>query len=121
MFCRRGPAAIGVAAARLGLSDALARAGSSWPPQPADPALQRRCKSDLRFSNGFVRSAAPGILNADAFHIGTGAADAEDRIVYNSTNGGLYYDVDGTGSQSKVLIASLRANLAMTNLDFEIV
>ncbi len=35
--------------------------------------------------------------------------------------GSLYYDVDGTGSQGKVLVASLLANLGLTNLDFEIV
>ena len=77
----------------------------------------------IQLENGVFTAlqATPGTLNADAFHIGTAAADAEDRIVYNSTNGGLYYDVDGTGSQGKVLVASMLANLGLTNLDFQIV
>ena len=41
--------------------------------------------------------------------------------MYNGTTGGLYYDVDGTGIQGKVLVASMLANLGLTNLDFQIV
>ena len=35
-----------------------------------------------------------GVLNADAFHIGAVAADAEDRIVYDSATGQLFFDFE---------------------------
>ncbi len=78
---------------------------------------------ELQLENGVFTalSATPGILAADAFHIGANAADAEDRVVYNATTGNLYYDADGSGAQAKVLICSMSAGLAMTNLDIEIV
>ena len=36
-----------------------------------------------------------GVLNADAFHKGAAAADAEDRIIYNSGTGALSFDSNG--------------------------
>jgi Ca2+-binding RTX toxin-like protein len=70
----------------------------------------------------FTKAGAIGQLKSDAFHKGTAAADAEDRMIYNSSNGYLYYDRDGTGTAySKVLVADLAAGLAMTYLDFEVI
>ena len=37
----------------------------------------------MRLENAIFTGLAAGTLNADAFHIGTAAADAEDRIIYN--------------------------------------
>ena len=45
----------------------------------------------------FAKLGAAGALKAGAFHAGTGAHDADDRIVYNKANGVLSYDADGTG------------------------
>ncbi|EJN01628.1 calcium-binding protein [Phyllobacterium sp. YR531] len=69
----------------------------------------------------FTALGAPGALAAAAFHIGAGATDAADRIIYNSTTGGLYYDADGSGSGSAIQFASLTKGLALTNADFLIV
>ena len=38
----------------------------------------------IRLENAVFSTLAVGVLNADAFHIGAAAADAEDRIIYNS-------------------------------------
>ena len=43
----------------------------------------------------FAGIGAVGVLDADAFHIGAAAADAEDRIVYNSATGQLFFDSNG--------------------------
>ena len=41
----------------------------------------------IRLENAVFSTLAAGVLNADAFHIGAAAADAEDRIIYNSATG----------------------------------
>jgi serralysin len=64
---------------------------------------------------------ANGVLAASAFHIGAAAADALDRIIYNSTTGALSFDADGVGGAAAVQFADLSANLAMTNGDFFVV
>ena len=49
-----------------------------------------------------------GPLSSGQFWSGAGvvtAHDADDRIIYNTTTGALYYDADGTGSSAAVQIA----------------
>jgi len=54
---------------------------------------------------------ALGTLNEDAFVEGTVAQDAEDRIIYDSTSGKLYYDPNGTaGSTAPILFAQFRVD-----------
>lgn len=62
-----------------------------------------------------------GTLAAAAFHIGTAAADASDRIIYNSATGALLFDADGNGAGAAVQFASISTGLAMTNAEFVIV
>jgi Ca2+-binding RTX toxin-like protein len=46
-------------------------------------------------------------LDKNAFALGTAAADATDRLIYDRLSGNLYYDADGTGESDAVLIATL--------------
>ena len=69
----------------------------------------------------FTALSPTGILAASAFAIGTAAADASDRIIYNPTSGALLYDADGTGARAAVLFATLDPGLMLTNTDFHIV
>jgi len=57
-------------------------------------------------------------LNANAFVIGATAADADDRIIYNSATGQLYYDADGSGAGAAVQFATLAGGLSLTASDF---
>ena len=68
----------------------------------------------------FTRAGANGTLSTAAFHKGTSAADASDRIVYDQAAGKIYYDPDGTGAASKVLFATVTPGTALTNADFHI-
>lgn len=55
------------------------------------------------------------VLAAEQFTIGTGASDASDRFIYNSTNGALFFDIDGTGSTAAVQLATIAGAPAITN------
>ncbi len=69
----------------------------------------------------FGAAGAPGTLAAEAFHIGNAAADAGDRIIYNSATGALSYDPDGTGTAHATQFATLSAHLNLSNTNFQIV
>ncbi|HEV2746335.1 MAG TPA: M10 family metallopeptidase [Allosphingosinicella sp.] len=66
----------------------------------------------------FSAIAADGRLAADAFHRGSAAADAQDRILFDETTGNLRYDPDGTGDAPAILFARLGEGVGITNLDF---
>ena len=72
----------------------------------------------IRLSNSVFTGLSAGALDADAFHVGAAAADAEDRIIYNSSTGALYFDADGTGAGAAIQFATLSAGLALTSSDF---
>ncbi len=68
----------------------------------------------------FAALSPGGPLSADAFRIGASALDASDRILYDSSNGSLSYDSDGTGSAAAIRFANVSSGLAMTSADFRV-
>jgi serralysin len=75
----------------------------------------------VRLENAVFTGLAAGGLAASAFVIGTAAADANDRIIYNSATGALLFDIDGTGATAAVQFATLTPGLAMTAAEFGII
>jgi Ca2+-binding RTX toxin-like protein len=75
----------------------------------------------IRLENNIFTGLAAGVLAANAFHIGAAAADASDRIVYNSTTGALSFDADGNGGTAAIQFAQLATGLGLTNADFAVV
>jgi serralysin len=76
----------------------------------------------MLLSHSIFSNAGPvGTLSASAFTIGSSAADASDRIIYNSTTGALSYDPDGTGAAAATQFATLSPGLALTNAHFTVV
>lgn len=71
--------------------------------------------------NIFGQIGVPGLLAASAFHVGSSADNANDRIIYNFFTGALYYDSNGSGAGGSVQIASLDSGLSMTNADFLVI
>lgn len=59
-----------------------------------------------------------GGLASGKFVIGSAAADADDRIIYNDSTGGLYFDPDGNGSNAAVEFAVLGVGLSLTAANF---
>ena len=68
----------------------------------------------------FTGIAADGPLAAAAFRAGTAALDADDRIVYDSTTGNIFYDSDGTGAAAQILFATVTAGTTVTAADFTV-
>lgn len=63
-----------------------------------------------------------GALSADAFKVyGTGAVDGNDRILYDSASGKIYYDADGSGSSGRILFATVAPGTALTSADFVVI
>jgi serralysin len=62
-----------------------------------------------------------GALDAGAFVVGTAAGDADDRIIYNSATGALYYDLDGNGAGSMVQFATLNPATTLASADFLVI
>ena len=66
----------------------------------------------------FTGFTANGTLAGSMFVIGTSAGDANDRIIYNSANGRIFYDADGSGGGAQLLIATVAPGTALTHADF---
>lgn len=72
----------------------------------------------------FTAFNATGVLNATAFVKSASgvAADASDRIIYETDTGKVFYDQDGNGGAfAGIQFAKLAAGLAITNADFFVI
>lgn len=69
----------------------------------------------------FAGIGSPGAFNAAAFVAGAAAGDGDDRIIYNSATGQLFYDADGNGAGAAVLFATLQGAPALTTSDFAVI
>ncbi|RWB58175.1 MAG: calcium-binding protein [Mesorhizobium sp.] len=62
-----------------------------------------------------------GALPAGDFHIGQGAQDASDHIIYNSRTGALSFDSDGVGGNAQTQFASLTPHLHLDEHSFFVI
>ncbi len=69
----------------------------------------------------FTATGPVGTLAAGRFREGTAAEDANDRIIYDSATGRLWYDADGQGGAGKVQFALLTPGLALNAGDFQVI
>lgn len=59
-----------------------------------------------------------GKLADGAFALGSSANDADDRIIYDSLTGQIFYDADGAGGAAAVLFAQVAAGTALSAAHF---
>ncbi|MBL1210788.1 MAG: calcium-binding protein, partial [Geminocystis sp. GBBB08] len=67
--------------------------------------------------SGFGGGLITGTLLLTQFTIGSSATTSAHRFFYNSSTGGLFFDVDGSGATAAVQFATLNTGLALTNAD----
>jgi|GEM_PF-2022034 len=72
----------------------------------------------IELDRSIFTGIAGGTLGASAFVTGTAAADANDRIVYDSATGNIWYDADGSGAGAAMMFANVSAGTMLTNADF---
>jgi Ca2+-binding RTX toxin-like protein len=78
----------------------------------------------IRLENAiFTKIVAAGALTSAQFYKSTTgvAHDKDDRIIYESDTGKLFYDADGNGAGASVQFATLSTGLALTSADFYII
>ena len=75
----------------------------------------------ILLENAVFTGLGGGDLASGAFVIGAAAQDADDRIIYDSATGALYFDADGNGAGAAVQFAMLSTGLALTASDFLVI
>ncbi len=78
----------------------------------------------IRLENAiFTKLTNTGTLSSTLFRSNsTGTAvDGNDYVLYDNTDGKLYYDADGSGAGTKIHFATLTGAPAITNADFVVV
>ncbi|MEH2296972.1 MAG: calcium-binding protein [Nostoc sp.] len=71
---------------------------------------------------GFGGGLLIGSLQKSQFTIGASATTSNQRFIYDSTTGGLYFDSDGSAAAfTQVKFAQLSAGLSLTNNNFVVV
>jgi Ca2+-binding RTX toxin-like protein len=90
-------------------ADQLTDFDAGWDNLQLDAAAFTQIGATGRMASGDARFySAPGA---------TGGHDADDRIVYNSTTGQLFYDADGNGAGAAQLIATITNHSALAPTD----
>src|SRR5438105_4673990 len=93
-------------------ADVLNDFAGNWDNIQLDAAAFTQIGATGRFASGDVRFyAAPGA---------TGGHDADDRVVYNTSTGQLFYDDDGSGPDATQLIATLSGAPTLSATDINV-
>jgi serralysin len=75
----------------------------------------------IALDHAIFAALSSGALPASAFVIGSAAADADDRIIFNSATGALLYDDDGNGAHAAVQFATLIGTSVIAASDFTVI
>ncbi len=75
-------------------------------------------QDQIYLNNAIFTTLDSGQLSANALCIGSAAADADDRIIYDPATGTLWYDADGNGPGAAIQFGVMGTGLALTAQDF---
>jgi Ca2+-binding RTX toxin-like protein len=88
---------------------------------PTSTSVTTRSTWRTVLQGGLRSLTKPKQMASKCFHKGAAAHDEDDRIVYDSKKGVLYYDPDGIGGVGQIKIATLDKQLKMTHKDFFVI
>ncbi len=83
--------------------------------------FNRKEKDKIVLDNDIFKGLKAGKLKKSAFHIGSKAKDAEDRILYNKAVKALAYDPDGNGPKAATMFAKFPGKESLTHSDFLVI
>ena len=72
-------------------------------------------------ASGFASDLVVGVLSESQFSLGSAATRASDRLIYDASNGSLYFDSDGIGAAQQTLIAQLSTQPELSHSDVLVV
>ncbi len=72
-------------------------------------------------ASGFSGGLTIGNLADDLFTLGLTAVDENDRFIFDSSTGALFFDIDGIGAMAQVQLATLSAGLSLSSSDFSLI
>jgi Ca2+-binding RTX toxin-like protein len=77
----------------------------------------------ILLENAVMTKLGAGVhaLNPNFFRAGTAALDANDFIVYNKANGGLFYDANANAAGGLTQLATLTNKPTLTSADFTVI
>jgi Ca2+-binding RTX toxin-like protein len=75
----------------------------------------------IALASDVFAAVTEGGIAAGEWVLGTAAADADDRLIYDQASGKLWYDADGNGAGAAVQFAQLAAGTALAAADFVVV
>ncbi len=75
----------------------------------------------IQLNRSIFAALGLGGIAAGQFVAGTAALDADDRILYDSATGTIWYDADGNGGGAAVAFAQLNAGTTLVASDFIVV
>ncbi len=75
----------------------------------------------IELDHSIFTTLPTGVLHSNVFVVGSAANDKSDRIVYDDSNGKLYYTPDGDQSATQIQFAKLDAHLSLDNTDFYVI
>ena len=91
------------------------------PASNVDTILNFSAGDKISLDSAVFDALPPGALSNAAFFSASGAnaaQDSDDRIIYDSDSGALYYDADGLGGVSAVQFAVINMHPALSTGDF---
>jgi Ca2+-binding RTX toxin-like protein len=74
----------------------------------------------IRLDGHIFASLPAGTLDESAFHVGTAAAEAGHRIIYDPATGTLSFDADGAGGIDAIAFANIGVGTTVAAADFSV-
>ncbi|WP_273281404.1 calcium-binding protein [Pseudooceanicola atlanticus] len=68
----------------------------------------------LKMKGSVFGGQSAGVLDSQLFTAGTQANDSNDRFIFDAASGNLWFDADGAGGASQILIATFEQNAVVS-------